>query len=69
MHLWLSRLWNDERGTLLVTDWVFIATILVLAISPTVASVRDRMHQARSLRSPFGSDSVNRAVLRTAAKL
>ena len=51
MRLWLSRLWNDEHGTLLVADWVFIATILVLVILPTVASLRDRVHQARTQAS------------------
>jgi hypothetical protein len=46
MRLWFSNLWNEEDGALLVTDWVFIATILVLVILPLAASVRDRVHQA-----------------------
>jgi hypothetical protein len=46
MRLWLGELWNDDCGSLLVTEWVFVATILVLGILPTVISIRGRMHQA-----------------------
>ncbi len=45
MRLWLGELWKDDSGSLLVTEWVFVATILVLGILPTVISIRGRMHQ------------------------
>jgi hypothetical protein len=46
MRSWLGELWKDDCGSLLVTEWVLVATILVLGILPTVISVRGRMHQA-----------------------
>jgi hypothetical protein len=46
MHHLLCELWRDERGSLLVREWVFVATILVLGILPTAVSVRSRMQQA-----------------------
>jgi hypothetical protein len=67
MRLWLSCLWKNEHGALLVTDWVFIATILVLVLLPTVASFHDRVHQTRMLHSRFRGGWQNRAVLPTAA--
>ena len=45
MRLWLGDLWKDDCGSLLVTEWVFVATILVLGILPTVISIRGRMQQ------------------------
>ena len=30
----ISRFWRDERGTLLLTEWVFLTTILVIAVVP-----------------------------------
>jgi hypothetical protein len=33
----VKRFWRDERGTLLVTEWIFLATILVIAIAPLAA--------------------------------
>jgi hypothetical protein len=33
----VKRFWRDERGTLLITEWVFLATILVIAIMPLAA--------------------------------
>ena len=29
-----KRFWTDECGALLVSDWVFLATILVIAVIP-----------------------------------
>ena len=46
MRLLFGNLWRDERGSLLVTDWVFIASVLVLVFLPMIASVRHRAHQA-----------------------
>jgi len=33
----VKRFWRDERGTLLITEWIFLATILVIAIAPLAA--------------------------------
>jgi ammonia channel protein AmtB len=41
----LGNLWKDESGALLVTEWVFVATILVLGILPMVVSLRSRVNQ------------------------
>src|SRR5436853_3162137 len=40
------KLWKDQRGSLLVTEWVFMATILVLGIIPGVVAVRTSMNAA-----------------------
>jgi hypothetical protein len=37
--------WKDERGSLLVTEWMFVATILLLGVLSTAISVRSRMCQ------------------------
>jgi len=39
----LSRFWLDESGSLLVTDWAFVATILMLSI--LCAAARNRLHE------------------------
>ena len=39
----LRELWLDESGSLLVTDWPFVATILMLAILCATVAVRSRM--------------------------
>ena len=35
------RFCRDQRGTLLITEWVFLATILVIAVIPLTFTVRD----------------------------
>ena len=45
MYSLFCELWMDERGSLLVSEWVFVATILVLGILPLAVSIRDRIHQ------------------------
>jgi hypothetical protein len=45
MRPWLYELWKDERGSLLVTEWMFVATILMLVMLATALSVRNRMCQ------------------------
>jgi len=42
----ISRFCRDERGTLLLTEWVFLATILVIAIIPLTFSIRNRCSEA-----------------------
>src|SRR5262249_17906233 len=36
----LKRLWNDDRGALIATEWVFVATLLVLGIITGLIAVR-----------------------------
>ena len=38
----MKHFWQDERGTLLVTDWVFLATILVLAALPAMVDFKSK---------------------------
>jgi len=42
----MSQLWKhfiaDECGALLVSDWVFLATILVLAVIPSIMGLQDK---------------------------
>jgi hypothetical protein len=46
MRSLLAQFWRDERGSLLVMEWVFVATILVLSIVPAAWSVRQRIRHA-----------------------
>lgn len=46
LHKLLKRLWKDQRGSLLITEWVFMATILILGIIPGVIAVRTSMTAA-----------------------
>ncbi len=46
MHRLLCHFWQDERGSLFVTEWVFVATILMLGILSTAVSVRQVSGQA-----------------------
>jgi hypothetical protein len=36
----LKRLWADDAGALIATEWVFVATILVLGIITGLVAVR-----------------------------
>ena len=36
----LVKLWNDDRGSLQVTEWLFLATILILGIVVVVVVYR-----------------------------
>ena len=38
-RLW-SRLWSDDQGALIATEWVFVATILILGIITGLVAVR-----------------------------
>src|ERR1700692_2486731 len=40
MRSLLSRLWSDDHGALIATEWVFVATILVLGIITGLVAVR-----------------------------
>src|SRR5262245_43781991 len=37
----LSRLWADDCGALLVTEWVMLATILVIGLIPGLVALRN----------------------------
>src|SRR5215831_9472165 len=36
----MRKLWNDDCGALIATEWVFVATILVLGIITGLVAVR-----------------------------
>lgn len=38
-HL-LSKLWNDDEGALIATEWVFVVTILVIGLVTGLKSVQ-----------------------------
>jgi Flp pilus assembly pilin Flp len=40
MRQMLSKLWNDDCGALIATEWVFFVTILVLGIITGLIAVR-----------------------------
>jgi hypothetical protein len=42
MRQLFSRFWHDERGSVLVTEWVLVTTILVIALLPGLAVIRQR---------------------------
>lgn len=46
MRALLCAMWRDERGSLLITEWMLVATILVLGIVPAAVSIRHRIHDA-----------------------
>src|SRR3954451_4345044 len=43
MHKLLRRLWADDCGALIATEWVFVATILVLGIITGLVAVRQAL--------------------------
>ena len=40
MHPLLARLWADDNGALLASEWLFMATILVISTIVGLANVR-----------------------------
>jgi hypothetical protein len=44
MYQKLGRFWADDRGSVLVTEWVFLTTILVIALLPGIHAVRQRVN-------------------------
>ena len=48
MPPWVREFYRDERGSLLVVEWVFIATILMLSILSSAASVCSQSQQSAS---------------------
>jgi hypothetical protein len=43
MHQLFLRLWEDDRGALIATEWVFMATILVLGALVGLVAVRQAL--------------------------
>lgn len=46
MRRLLRRLWDDDQGALQTTEWVFLATLLVLGLIPGIVAVRDALNVA-----------------------
>ena len=46
MLRFLRKLWRDDAGALLATEWVFMATILVIGVIPGMVAVRDALNAA-----------------------
>ena len=40
----MSRLWNDDEGAIIATEFVFLATILVVGILVGMVAVRDAVN-------------------------
>lgn len=40
----ISRLWKDDGGALIATEWVFVATILVIGVIVGLVSVRNAVN-------------------------
>lgn len=40
MHQLVGRLWQDDQGALIATEWVFVATILVIGSITGLVAVR-----------------------------
>ena len=47
MQQLVRRLWNDDCGALIATEWVFVATILVLGIITGLVAVRQAVIKSR----------------------
>jgi hypothetical protein len=46
---------RDERGTLLITEWVFLTTILVIAVVPFTFNLREHFTRAQIQSGGAGS--------------
>ena len=46
MRRLFRKLWQDDDGALLATEWVFLATILVIGVIPGMVAVRDALNAA-----------------------
>lgn len=41
MHQLLQQLWRDDQGALISTEFLFLATVLVIGIIPGVVALRN----------------------------
>jgi hypothetical protein len=37
---WLRRLWHDDSGAIIGSEWLLVATILVLGVIPGLVAIR-----------------------------
>jgi hypothetical protein len=56
MRRMLGKFCGDERGSLLLTDWLFLATILMIGVLPALLSVRENV--SRAVTKPARSWSI-----------
>ncbi len=45
LHL-IRKLWRDDSGAMLATEWVFMGTILILGIIPGMVAFRNSLNTA-----------------------
>jgi hypothetical protein len=43
---------KDERGAAIISDWIFLTSILVIAILPAMLVVRERTRQSLTFNTP-----------------
>jgi Flp pilus assembly pilin Flp len=54
-HL-LMKLWNDDEGALIATEWVFVVTILVIGLVAGLKSVQQAvLNELEEVASAVGS--------------
>jgi len=52
----LRRFWSDDSGALLATEWIFIATILVIGLIVGLTSVRNAvLNEMEEVAAAIGS--------------
>jgi hypothetical protein len=42
----IRRLWRDDAGAVLATEWVFMATILIIGVIPGMVALRHSLNVA-----------------------
>src|SRR5437016_5622957 len=56
MRSLMLKLWNDDRGALLATEWVFVSTILVVGLVAGLKSVQQSVNaELADLADAIGS--------------
>lgn len=56
MRSLMLKLWNDDRGALLATEWVFVSTILVVGMVAGLKSVQQSVNaELADLADAIGS--------------
>jgi hypothetical protein len=44
--------WKDDRGTALISDWILLSSILVIAVLPCMMGARERVRQILVPKEP-----------------
>ncbi len=44
LHHLIRKLWRDDDGAMLATEWVFMGTILILGIIPGMVAFRNALN-------------------------